>query len=239
MTARKPRSHGYARYKWGPDEHGTPGKGCRCGTCREAVRTAANQRNRLIAYGQWQPFTGTGRAREHLEMLAACGIGPKQAAVLAGIGRTTAARILAGTLKRIRPATEQRILAARPSLRLLPAAVMIDATGTRRRIQALIACGWSQRKLAARLPMSTGALCGLLSGPRVRAGTAVKVRALYDELWNMPPPSGSRQDRVAASRARNYAAARDWARPAAWDDDRIDDPAGRPAAGWRRGGEAA
>jgi hypothetical protein len=63
-----------------------------------------------------------------------------------------------------------------------------------------------------------------LGGEHVRAGTARAVCALYDELWDQPPPEGTHRDKIAASRARNRAAAHGWPPPLAWDDDTIDDP---------------
>jgi hypothetical protein len=69
---------------------------------------------------------------------------------------------------------------------------------------------------------------------QVTAATARAVRELYDRLWDKPPPENGQRERIAAARARNHAAQRDWAPPLAWDDDIIDDPAGRPAQGWKR-----
>ena len=45
--------HGLTRYKKGPDEHGTPGRGCRCPACSRANRDYQDRRARLIAYGRW------------------------------------------------------------------------------------------------------------------------------------------------------------------------------------------
>ena len=81
-----PRPHGLSRCKNGPDEDGTPGKGCRCPVCSQANRDYQDRRSRAIAYGQWD--------------------------------------------------------------------VLSDATGTRRRLQALMRCGWSLGLLSARLGQS-------------------------------------------------------------------------------------
>ena len=235
------REHGTsARYVWGPDENGAPGAGCRCEACRAVRREEANTRNRPMAYGRWQPYVDSGRAREHLRLLAACGIGWKRAAVLAGIGNGTVSKILYGTAnrpptRRIRPQTEAAILAIRPSLDLLPDGVTVDAAGTQRRMKALVATGWSQQKIARRLGMTPGNFGDLLHNrAQVTAATARAARALYDDLWNQPPPQSEHRDKIAANRARNYARANGWPPPGAWDDDRIDDPAAAPAEGWRR-----
>ena len=168
--AADPRPHNLARYKNGPDEHGTPGKGCRCPGCAQANRDYQARRARLIAYGQWD--------------------------------------------------------------------VLTDATGTRRRIQALMRCGWSVSLLATRLGQPRQVLRAKLHvRGRVTPATAAAVRALYDDLWDRPPPEGTRFERRAATMARRYAEDRGWPPPCAWDDDRIDDPDASPADGWERGGD--
>jgi hypothetical protein len=106
--------------------------------------------------------------------------------------------------------------------------VLVDGAGTRRRLQALIARGWSKRKLALRLGMKPSNFGITFVGRRVRASTARAVRVLYDELWDVAPPEATHGDRIAASRARRYARTQGYAPPLAWDDDTIDDPAAKP-----------
>jgi hypothetical protein len=111
----------------------------------------------------------------------------------------------------------------------------VDATGTRRRLRALCAAGWSGPALAERLGMEpSGLYLTLTSRALVRAATARAVRALYDELWDEPPPQGTRSERISAAKARGHAARMGWPPPMAWDDDAIDDPAASPADGWQR-----
>ena len=136
--------------------------------------------------------------------------------------------------RRIRPQTAATILAIRPSADLVAPGVSVDGAGTRHRVQALVAAGWSQAQLADELMTSPGHVGALLREERVTAGTATAVRGLYERLWNQPPPEGNHRARIAASRARNYAAARQWVLPMAWDDEELDKPDGRPAQGWRR-----
>ena len=161
------RDHGtHPRYKRGPDEHGNPGKGCRCTPCREAGNAYMRHRHRMIAYGRWQPH--------------------------------------------------------------------VDAAGTRRRIQALVWNGWSLTRLAYRLGYARPVLQHKMRSAHVSAASAAKVRALYDELWDQAPPEGTKDEKRAAGMARRYARERGWVPSLAWDDDKIDDPAAKPAAGWRR-----
>ena len=163
------RPHGLTRYKHGPDEHGNPGKGCRCTRCREACAAYDSRRSRLVAYGRWE--------------------------------------------------------------------YPLDATGTRRRLQALIWNGWSLSTLAGRYGCTPKGVRRMLAYERVGQGTAGKVRALYDDLWDQSPPQGTPYERRAVTTARGYARERGWVPPLAWDEDAIDDPAAVPAQGWRRRSE--
>lgn len=130
-------------------------------------------------------------------------------------------RIAGGRQTRIRRATLAQILAIQPA----PPAPgkYVDATGTRRRIQALRALGYSARAIAeaagteeehARL-ISSGAK------PVVRHWFAQKINTVFAELHRAPAPAGR-----SATLARNYAKAQGWAPPAAWDD--IDAPDAAP-----------
>jgi hypothetical protein len=94
-----------------------------------------------------------------------------------------------------------------------------DATGTRRRLQALIAIGWPIRELARQMGW-TGNPGLLLYGERqqVHKHTAALVADVYDRLWDVPGPS---------VRSRRAAARAGYAPPLAWDD--IDDPAATPS----------
>jgi transcriptional regulator with XRE-family HTH domain len=231
------RDHGTrARYVMGEG----PGKmpGCRCGPCTAANREYASHRGRQQVYGRWQPGVDAEPAREHLRALSAAGIGWKQAARLSGLSTGVVSKLLYGIgerppTRRIRPATEQRILAIPVAAPSLARAAVVDATATRRRLQALVARGYSQAVLARRLGILRSNFSQITAG-QVTAATERDVAGLYDQLWNVPPDESTHRSRISASRARNYARARGWVPPLAWDDDRIADPGAQPAADWRR-----
>ena len=159
---------------------------------------------------------------------------------LAGVSSGSLSKILYGgpgdrpPSKRVRPQTAEAILAVRPSPEHLAPGALVDVTGTRRRAQALVACGWSQARLARELGLTAANFCGMVRRDQVTAATARAVSDLYDRLWNQPPPEHDQRTRIAAARARNHAGRQGWAPPLAWDDDQIDDPDGSPAEGWRR-----
>jgi transcriptional regulator with XRE-family HTH domain len=209
---------------------------CRCAPCTEAQRIYHADRRRKVAYKTWDPWVDAEPARQHVKALQAAGLGRSRIGELAGMDQCAIWRIEHGNPKRgklpprqIRHTTAERILAVSASLDTMAAFALVDATGSRRRLQALVAVGWSQRRLAARLGVSPANMASLMKRPRVLASRARTIRGLYEELWNTPPQCRSTQERLAVTRAQEFAAARGWAKPMAWDDDTIDDPAVKPS----------
>ena len=188
--------------------HGTPGRykaGCRddgCG-CRDAIAAAERRRYRLKAEGRWQdPYTDAAPAREHVQALQAARLGWKQVARLAGVPEATVSRLLYGRAGyppslRIRAASAEALLAVRPALDTLPASACTDATGTTRRLQALIVQGRTIISLAGCLGMERSYLGRVAAGkvPGVTVATARKVRDLFEEWWDQPPPEETPRER--------------------------------------------
>lgn len=214
---------------------------CRCRPCRYA--TSARERARTAAKRAGTYDSGLVDAepvREHLEMLRASGLGWKRIAALAGVGDTAVCQLIYGRkaavadprhgerLKRVSRRTAEAILAVQPSLELLGRAVLVPSRPYARRLQALVAIGWSGSQLA-RMLGSTPTNFRLLreyeadpAGARVTVSTARAVVALYERLALSRPPAATRGQRAAVTRSIAYAAARGWPRPMDWaavDDD--------------------
>lgn len=209
--------------------------GCRCDPCTTAARVYEQRRRRDRLYGITAGLVDAQPVRDHLAVLSAAGIGYKRAAKLAGVSVTTVQTILynhpdrpfSGPAKRVKESTAEKLLAVQPVLELVSDGTYVPARGAARRIQALVARGWSQAKLADRIGITDQRIGPLLRGGNATAGTVRSIHQVYEELWDQAPPLATHRDRLAASRARNHAQRSDWAPPAAWDD--IDhDPA--PAA---------
>lgn len=222
--------------------HGTlsrvKGYGCKCDACRKTSRDHANTRARLIAYGRWQPYVDAEPVRAHIRMLSSYSIGIQRTRVLAGMSNGSLSRLLygrgeqRGPSRRIRTETADRILAIRPSLDLVAPSALVDNTGTRRRLQALVAVGWPQIDLARRAGIDKMSVNDQLHGTSTttRGSTARTVRDLYEQLWNVDPCTQGIGGRWAKE-ARALAMANGWVPPAAWDDDYIDSPAATPDIG--------
>lgn len=91
--------------------------------------------------------------------------------------------------------------------------LLVDPTGTRRRIQALGWMGWPMGEIGKRLGVSATQIRYLTLRDRIYPQSAEKIRALYEELCMTHGPS---------VRARNHARTCGHAPPLAWLD--IDDP---------------
>lgn len=223
---------------------------CRCNPCSEANSAAENERTRLKAYGRYNKYVNAHPVRLHLAELADYGIGLKRVAALSGIGTGTMSKIFYGVYapgpggrngkgekirqpsRRVLRSTAEKIYAIEP----VPANLgsgQADHERTplaRTHLQALVALGWSQSKLATRLgmlPTNLGPVIGTSTsgGPRARPGLRVlsrgtvdKIEALFNDLAMTLPPETNQRERIASSRARNYAAARGWLPPLALED---------------------
>lgn len=117
------------------------------------------------------------------------------------------------------PGTPVRDGAATPS-RYRPGHA-VDATDTHRRVQALIAIGWSQAKLEKELGEKQSMMCRLFSSERIQPAMADRIRDLYEQLKEQAPPQATPVDRIAASRSRNRARASGWLPPAALDESQV------------------
>jgi hypothetical protein len=210
---------------------------CRCETCTIASREYNQWLRRQHAYGR-PPTVDAAPARAHVRALGAAGIGWRRVAKVAGVHSSIVSKLLYGTptrnmapTKRLRPDMASKILAV--SVDAISDGALVPSAGTRRRIQALVAIGWSMAKLADRLGVQPTNLPAVLNRPNVLVATRRAVVSLYDELWDTAPPTDAHRDKIAASRARNMARRNGWPPPMAWDDDEIDDPrptlAERPA----------
>lgn len=225
----------------GRHRHGTPAAytadRCGCGPCRNAYRHATGLRELDRARGV-PAFVPAAPARAHITYLRSRGMGERTIAQHAGVSVAVINGLAFGrggvARARIRPDIEAAILGTRPALAL---DACCDPTGTRRRLQALAYNGWPLSELGRRLGY-TGRSAQVRPGQwmafGVRRRTADRVAALYDRLWDSPPPRATPYQRAAATAVRNRARARGWAPPLAWDDDTIDDPATLPQHKARR-----
>ncbi|QLF84869.1 helix-turn-helix DNA binding domain protein [Gordonia phage BBQValindra] len=194
-----------------------------CSACYERVRT------RQKAYGRWESqHIDAQPVRDHIQKLRDAGISNKRLRELTGISTNTIQVLMTGRpergtgpTKKVLRRTADRILVIpvpEAAFQVAAAGRYVPAVGTTRRLQALVANGYSQRELCRRLNWAwdTNATDLFLGrAPHVTAGRARGVAALFTELQLVPGTDG---------RARNRGKANGWPLPLEWDEDRIDDP---------------
>jgi hypothetical protein len=215
-------------------EHGTRSRyrfdDCRCVPCSLANNAYYAQRYRLVVAGQWAPLVDAGPAAAHVQALVDSGMQRSRIAAQAGVAVSVVSKLLAGQpgarrRRRVRAETAQQLLAVPyPDL---------DATGTRRRLQALMAIGWPPAALDEQAGEEPGWVERLLEQDLVSSTTAGQAAYLFERLWDCPPPQRTRDEQRAAEQARARAKASGWGPPMAWDVDLnpIDDPAAKPDLG--------
>jgi len=189
--------------------------GCRCEPCRAASARASKAWRRdnylgIVKLVDAQPL------KDHVAMLMAAGMSFRAISLTAGY---TSRNALADSMtrSRVRPATLARILAVNPK-RDNRRDAYIDATGSRRRLQALAVNGWSTRSLATQLGHKHATTVqDIASGktPTIRLRSMDAIRDVYERLWDQPGPS---------KRTADIAKAKGWLPALAWDDDLIDRP---------------
>lgn len=204
---------------------------CRCTKCKAVgTRWSANKR-RQSAYGRWQPLTDAGPVREHVRRLLAAGVTrdwiSQQSGVSWPVLRNLTVGNTRGPSRRIRTSSAQALLSV-PLPAAPPGVGLVPGTATRRRIQALAVTGYPFAFIARTAGVSIRTVFDVLrtTGP-IRAATADRISAAYDQLWDSRPAAvGVRTHHTR--HVQRLAAAQRWAPPLAWDDDRMHDPEALP-----------
>ncbi len=96
---------------------------------------------------------------------------------------------------------------------------MIDPTGTRRRLQALTAAGWSMPRIGAMVGMPSSGVWKILHEyTQVRRSIADRVAVAYEQWCMVQPPRSTRWEKRDVTFALRTARLRGWVPPLAWDD---------------------
>lgn len=166
-------------------------------------------------------------------MLNAAGLGQRRIAQLAGV----AASSVRGIPDRewVTTALARKILAVRPDSQIALDKSLVDATGSRRRLQGLVAAGYSQAALARELNTTETRVQFVVNGKidRLTADMRRRIIELADRLCHIPGSS---------VRAKNKAKKMGWVPLLAWDDiDRDVEPVREQSGNdfWDRVNDAA
>jgi hypothetical protein len=172
--------------------------------------------------------------RQHVKALMAAGMGSRRISELSGVQRGTMQWLITGRTergygpaKRIRDTNAAAILAIPvPDVphHLVAGGTRIRALGTTRRLQALVAIGYTQVYLSDRIGWTASNATRLFTGRAtyVTASAARRVETVFNELQLIPGPS---------DRSRLRAKQLGWVPPLAWDEDTIDQADAEPDLG--------
>ncbi|QIP87595.1 LacI family DNA-binding transcriptional regulator [Streptomyces sp. Tu 2975] len=219
-TARELPAHGtYARAR---GNHRSGAQRCRCYPCRAAEGAYAKRRKYLQASGR-PLLADAAPIAAHLKRLTAAGDSLTVIADQIGYSRSTLANIVSGRTRRVRSALADKILAIRPG-KAMASNKSVPAIGSVRRLRALAALGHYLKDIAAAAGIDQSTASYVLNGhpETVQYDLALRIDRGYRQL-------GTR--RGGSIRILRRAEREQWAPPAAWDDDQIDDPNGTPDAG--------
>ncbi|MGQ4353226.1 hypothetical protein [Streptomyces drozdowiczii] len=217
-------------------DHGTLSRhkhhGCKCDTCRAGYCTWQRTRYRRRGYGTWQPFVDAEPVRQHIITLHSAGMSYASIAKAAGLYEATVTGFIYALStkdprkEKATPDIADSILAVSPDPML---SGWIDATGSRRRIQALAAHGWPMPSLAAPIGINPCSVNRITRQVRVYTSTARAVLDVYNtHATASPQEHGIPQWK--SDRARREAQAKGWPDPLWWEDmGHIDDPNFDPA----------
>jgi hypothetical protein len=200
----------------------TPSRNCYLRGCRQPacvlVATRYTKQLRLEHQRGQYRMTDATQARHHIERLMAVGWTQVQISEASTVPSANIHKLYTGDQKRIANWRAAAILA----VEIAPPPAnphRVDATGSRRRLQALRVIGHRRYDLAARLNMTPDRIKHITSGGTrwVTPQEAAAIARLYRTLSTIAGPS-----QQSATVAKNLG----WHGPLAWDD--IDDPAAKP-----------
>ncbi|MDH3037874.1 hypothetical protein [Streptomyces sp. TRM75561] len=208
--------------------------GCRLPECVDRYRDYNRNYARAMRNGQHRSLVDANPVRQHLQLLQQHGISLRRAAALAGVGACSLHPLFRRPVRHtVRPEIATAVLAIDPQ-QVTPS--HIDATGTARRIQALVADGWPMAHLADHFGVYRSYVHALIqrsdNGQPILASTAGKVADAYEQLAEKRPARNGVNPRLV-KRARGLAASRRWPPTSYWADrmDVIGDPHFQPEHG--------
>jgi len=229
VTTKQPPHHNtltcYTRYN------------CRLPECVARKQRWVEERDAAIKAGTWQPHVDAAPVRHHITQLLAAGLLQERIAALAEVPHQTIADFIGGVRgrgirHRTSPEIAARILAIDPDT---ATSVRVDATGARRRVQALVAIGWPLTYISTRSGLYSKRVDQILRSEIIRIETQQRISDGYDTLRSLKPELQG-VPKHKARHARRRAAEARWAPPKYWDQfpGAIDDPHFTPEYGRTR-----
>jgi uncharacterized protein YerC len=202
---------------------------CRCADCRAHRAKQERDREARARNGELQEFVNAIITVPRIMQLMREDWTYADIEAVSGVSVPTISRIMRGVTVRVERETADALLGTHPKMRhRAPEPRKTDATGTVRRIRALVAVGWTFWAISARAGHAKTWAYNITRSTVVTATTRDLIARLYDEMWNTLPPRDTAVEKQSYTRSRGIAVKNGWASPLAWDDDTIDDPDAEP-----------
>lgn len=209
---------------------------CRLPECVDRYNAYNSPRVRAKRAGTWNGLVDAAAVREHIRMLQDHGISPSSIAETCGIAKQSVIDFTKpqpgknrGRRQRTSHETAAKILAVTPHNLVRR---RVDPTGSRRRLQALVAAGWPLNHIAAQTSLKASSVGDFMHRSMLLLSTVNEIAQAFDTLQDQEPTRRG-VDRRQARRAREWAAREKWPTPAYWAErmDVIDDPDFEPLYG--------
>jgi uncharacterized protein YerC len=202
---------------------------CRCAPCKDNRARRERERAARARHGEQQQFVNAIITVPRIMQLMREDWTYADIAAVSGVAVPSISRIMRGVTKRVEQETADALLGTLPSMRhRAPEPRKVDATGTIRRIRALVAIGWTFWGISQKAGHGNTWALQVTTSSMVTPTTRDLIARLYDELWATEPPRVTADEKRAYRRSRSLAVKHGWASPLMWDDDTIDDPGAEP-----------
>jgi uncharacterized protein YerC len=202
---------------------------CRCTDCRAHRAKQERDREARARAGRTQEYVNAIITVPRIMQLMREDWTYADIEAVSGVSVPTISRIMRGVTVRVERETADAILGTHPKMRhRAPEPRKVDATGTIRRIRALVAVGWTFWGISQKAGHGNTWALQVTTSSMVTPATRDLIARLYDELWATEPPRVTADEKRAYRRSRSLAVKHGWASPLMWDDDTIDDPGAEP-----------
>ncbi|WP_216826641.1 hypothetical protein [Euzebya pacifica] len=176
--------------------HGYVKDGCRGPGCAAAMKDDSRRRRRAVAYGR-PALVPVGPIGEHLDDLAAAGVGMPTVSRQAGVALSTVQSIRSRSRPMVQATTADRLLGVSASM-----AATVDSSDTRAVIAELLLRGWTKAGIARQVVSPGATVLHIGVRPRTSRANHDAVAALLDRPWpgtpSLPAPMWP-DDRVVSS----------------------------------------
>jgi hypothetical protein len=170
--------------------HGYVKDNCRGPGCTAAIKADSRRRRRGDAYGR-PALVPVGPIAEHLDGLAAAGVGMPTVAKRSGVALSTVQSVRRRSRPRVQVGTAARLMAVSAAV-----AATVDSTETRAVIAELLWRGWTKLAIARAVVSPSATVLHIGVRPRTSRANHEAVVALLDRPWPGSPslPAPMRPD---------------------------------------------